>query len=239
MAAKGAGRVAEGASWVRVADPVEAAGAILSEWLDEVDRERGAARLAIPGGSALAAVPIARDALPDPGTWRRLRLTWVDERCVPLASSDSNRGAAERAGLLDDPAPGDVLPLFLDGEEGAQAAARVDVALGDRFGGALDVILLGMGEDGHVASLFPGLPVPPGRRAAHLATSPKPPPERITLTRPLLATASGTLLLAMGEGKRRALERLKAGDRSLPAHALPGLTVVTDLDLEVEGGDAR
>ena len=72
-----------------------------------------------------------------------------------------------------------------------------------------------------------------------LIQGPKPPPERITLTRPVLATARHTVLLATGLCKRSALERLRAGDPSLPAHGLPGLTVVTELDLGPDSGGRR
>ena len=128
-----------------------------------------------------------------------------------------------------------MLPLFLDGEEGERAVARVAAVLSSDFDGALDAILLGMGEDGHVASLFPGRPAPEEAMVAHVTASPKPPPERVTLTRPFLATARHAVLLACGEGKRSALERLGRGDPSLPAHGLRGLTVVTDLALECAG----
>ena len=97
---------------------------------------------------------------------------------------------------------------------------------------ALDLVFLGMGEDGHIASLFPGHTwAAADALAAHVADSPKPPRDRITLTRGLLATATTAILLAVGEGKRAALERLVSGDTSLPAHGLPGLIVVTDLNL--------
>ncbi len=232
--------MASGPAWIRDADPAAAAGALLAECLQRVDRERGAPRLAIPGGSALAALAAARDRLDDLGTcWEHVRLTWVDERCVPEASAESNRGAAAREGLLDDPAPADVLPLFLDGEDGGRAVARVEAELAARFEAGLDVLLLGMGEDGHVASLFPGAPPPAAARVAHVTASPKPPPERITLTRPVLATARHAVLLATGLSKRSALERLRAGDPSLPAHGLPGLTVVTELDLGPDPGGKR
>ncbi len=232
--------MAERALWIRAAEPAAAAGALLAELLEQVERERGAPRLAIPGGSALAAVAALRDRLGDSSDlWTSTKLTWVDERCVPVDSTDSNRGAALRRGLLDDPDPCGVLPLFRDGETGARAVARVDTQLMERFASGLDVVLLGMGEDGHVASLFPGAPTPSGARVAHVTASPKPPPERITLTRAFLATAHHTVLLAAGEAKRCALERLKVGDPSLPAHGLPGLTVVTDLDLEAGAGGGR
>ena len=80
---------------------------------------------------------------------------------------------------------------------------------------------------------------PPAPALPHVTASPKPPPERITLTRAFLGRARHTVLLAAGEGKRSALERLNAGDTSLPAHGLPGLTLVTDLTLEPDAGGKR
>ena len=109
----------------------------------------------------------------------------------------------------------------------------MESALTEIFDGAVDVLLLGMGEDGHVASLFPGWSAPPGARVAFVAASPKPPPRRVTLTRSMLVNARCAILVATGEAKRSALDRLLAGDPALPAQGLPGLTVVTDLDPRV------
>lgn len=216
--------MAEGLRVVRSDDPAIAASELLAL---AISRVPDAPRLAIPGGSAVAALGLARQRLGR--AWARVRLTWVDERCVPLADTESNRGSAYRAGALDAGArPALELPLFRDGETGAQAVARVEAALDRGFGGALDVLLLGMGGDGHVASLFPGRQ-PDAARVAHVTGSPKPPPERITLTRSFLGTAGETVLLATGESKRAALSRLLRGDPTLPAHGLAGLTVVTDL----------
>lgn len=222
--------MAEAPRLVCADDPVEAAGALLADAVRAVDRARGATRLAIPGGSALAALGAAQRRLAD--AWSRVILTWVDERCVPPAHEDSNRGAAYRAGFLGaQRAPARQLPLFLDGERGKDAVSRVESGLTEIFDGAVDVLLLGMGEDGHVASLFPGWSAPPGARVAFVASSPKPPSQRVTLTRPMLVTARCAILVAMGEVKRVALDRLLAGDPTLPAQGIPGLTVVTDLDL--------
>ncbi len=72
------------------------------------------------------------------------------------------------------------------------------------------------------------------RQGGHVATvsdSPKPPAERITLTLPLLSTARTAIALALGEAKREAIQKLAAGEESLPAAALHGLVVVTDLEL--------
>jgi len=232
-------------------DPFAVAGARLAEWLhaiaDEDGRRAGAMiRLAIPGGSALAAVGHALPALRSLAA--RIALTWVDERCVPVADAESNRGEALRRGLYGAPggpapAPARVLPLFEDGESPSSACARVERCYAQDFAGGLDVAVLGLGADGHVASLFPEraaqAPSPDGTTpaVAFVPDAPKAPPRRVTLTRAALASARRVLLVAAGEEKRGALERLLAGDPRLPATGLPGLVVVTDLALA--GGTRR
>jgi 6-phosphogluconolactonase len=218
------------------AKPFERAGDLLAEALEEVLAERGRVRLAIPGGSALETV--RRAQLRIGRSWRRVWLTWVDERCVPVADEGSNRGAAARRGLLttNDGSEGAsgaacVLPLFEDGETPTEAVARVEHAWKQAFGEGLDVVCLGMGADGHVASLFPASrSMPTQGWVAHVADSPKPPPSRITLTRAALATARRIVLVAAGEEKRAAVARLLEGDPALPAHGLRGMVVVTDRD---------
>jgi 6-phosphogluconolactonase len=112
----------------------------------------------------------------------------------------------------------------------------VEDALWRDFSGEVDVLLLGMGADGHVASLFPEHPAleAPGLVAAVL-DSPKPPARRVTLTLRALRSARVAVLLATGEDKRPALERLLQRDARLPAAALDRVTIVTDLKL----GDPR
>jgi len=216
--------------------PLAAAADVLARALLAVLEVRDTARLAVPGGSALPALAGARARLGD--AWQRIRLTWIDERCVPVADVESNRGAAQRLGSLglsededDGPGPHSVLPLYLDGEAPGDAVARVEAGLRVEFEGALDVLLLGMGEDGHIASLFHSRSLPESGLVAHVSDSPKPPPDRITLTPAALATASRAVLPAFGESKRAPLRKLLAGDPTLPAQALKGLVVVTDLDL--------
>jgi 6-phosphogluconolactonase len=185
-------------------------------------------RLAVAGGSVNAAVGYLRRELGE--LWGRLRLTWVDERCVPFDDAQSNRGEAYRVGALDPEAPPAVeLPLFLDGELPAQACERVMGSLAVQFRDELDVLLLGMGEDGHIASLFPGHQlVGSSQLVGSLFDSPKPPAERVTLTLPILRTAGTVIILAAGNGKREAIERLVAGDSKLPATELRGVTIITD-----------
>jgi len=185
----------------------------------------------VAGGSAAGALGGLRRGLPA-DVWGRLLLTWVDERCVPLTHPQSNRGSAYRDGHLDPSSPpGLELPLYFDGETPLEACARVAAALRGEFQGGLDALLLGIGEDGHIASLFPGRPfertgAPP---VFAVPDSPKPPARRITLALSMLATAECPVLVASGAAKRDALARLAQGDPELPASALAGLTVISDL----------
>jgi 6-phosphogluconolactonase len=214
---------------LRAADPAAAAAALLIPLLEAVDRQRGRVRLAVAGGSAAAVLGALRRGLQG-GVWSRLLLTWVDERCVAWADPQSNRGAAYRDGQLDSLEPPALeLPLYLDGETPPEACARVAAALRDPFGGGLDVLLLGMGEDGHIASLFPGRPFERigGPPVFAVPDSPKPPSRRITLALSMLATAERAVLVAAGPGKRAALDRLAQGDPALPASALRELTVIS------------
>lgn len=216
------------------AAPIEVAARRLVDALRALAAARGERelRLAIPGGSALAAVVRAAAELGE--LWRRVALIWVDERCVPVADRDSNRGEALRAGLLggagaSGPRPARAVALFEDGELPEAALARVARCYAAELAGGIDVAVLGMGPDGHVASLFPDRPAPTSGCVAFVPDAPKAPPRRITLTREALATARQTLLVATGEEKRGALERLRTGDPRLAATGLPGLVVFTDL----------
>lgn len=203
--------------------PVETAAQLLVQWL----RASGARRLGVPGGSALQVLLRAVPMLTDEER-RSVRLTFVDERVVPHESPESNFGAALRAGLV--PAQfGAVVPLALDGESAEAACVRSTDQLQRSFSGALDVALLGLGEDGHVASLFPNHPA---LRAGGLVTwlddSPKPPAVRVTLTVPVLAAPNTRrLVFAVGAGKRRAVEQLIAR-APIPPSLLGPVTLVGD-----------
>jgi 6-phosphogluconolactonase len=220
---------AEEQRWERTDEPLELAAEIVAHALLG---SGDAPRLAVAGGSAAAVLGPLRRRL---GTaqWQRLRVTWVDERRVPSDSPDSNRGETYRRGWLGPSAPvGLEVPLWLDRETPEDAVRRVTQTLRDEFEGELDVLLLGMGEDGHIASLFPDHSALDAQGLVALVDdSPKPPAARITLTLPMLSTARHAVLVAAGEGKRQVLRSLRAGDTSLPVARIPYLTVVTDQDL--------
>lgn len=213
-------------------DPIRETARRVVEAIRASDAERGRTRFAVAGGSAAKALAFIVPGL-RPEIWKRVQLTWVDERCVPQDSPDSNRGECYRKGWLarDNP-PGLELPLWLDHDTAAAAMRRVTQVLQDDFQSRLDVTLLGMGEDGHIASLFPGHPARFAKGpVTTIDDSPKPPPHRITFTYEILRTSRAQFLLAMGEGKRAALQRVLSGDPLAPPNALPELTIITDLHL--------
>lgn len=141
------------------------------------------------------------------------RFWLVDERCVPSDHADSN------ARMVREAMGGAVRLVEARGELGPEDAAWLyGRELVEATGGALDVVVLGLGEDGHTASLFPGRPEAAARHAPVIGVrgAPKPPPERISLTLPVIARARHTLLLATGAAKREPLARVLAGDGTLP-----------------------
>lgn len=175
---------------------------------------RGSASLVLTGGTiGVAALEALRDSPARSAVdWRRVDLWWGDERFVPSSDPDRNEGQAERALLssLDlDPArvhrvaPSDG-PYGDDPEAAAEAyAAELEAAA--PHGEAVpefDVLLLGMGPEGHVASIFPESPAAhDDRPALAVRGCPKPPPTRVSLGFPALQAAREVWLLVSGEAK--------------------------------------
>jgi 6-phosphogluconolactonase len=145
--------------------------------------------------------------------WRRVEVWWGDERCVPPDDENSNFGMAKRALLdrLDRP------PLAVHRIEGELGKDEAAYAYEDELGStALDLVLLGMGPDGHVASLFPGKPAldVPDRRAVGTEAGLEPWVDRVTLTLPALRAAGEILFVVTGEAKADAVRRAFAGEAS-------------------------
>lgn len=163
--------------------------------------------------------------------WRRWQVWFGDERCLPAGHPERNcRMAGEvwldRVGLP--PANVHVIPAELGPAPAAAAYAR-ELAAVDAF----DLVLLGLGEDGHTASLFPGRQWGVGAGAADVLPvydAPKPPPERVSLSARRLARARRVLFLVTGAGKRGALAAWRRGE-ALPAAAIrptAGVDVLID-----------
>ena len=169
--------------------------------------ERGRFAIALPGGSvATAFLPRLARARVD---WPRADFFWGDERAVPPDHPDSNYGLSWSLWLRDAALPPARIHRMPADEHDLAAAARAYESL---LPAALDVALLGVGPDGHVCSLFPGHPLlqEETRLVAPITDSPKPPPQRLTLTLPALAAAHLLVVAAFGAAKaavmREALE---------------------------------
>ena len=158
--------------------------------------------------------------------WSRVDYWWGDERFVPRDSPDRNARTARDA-FLDpvgvDPARVHEIGTSDDFATVADAAEGYGRELRTHGSGAFDVVMLGVGPDGHVASLFPGHPVLDVEDAIAVAVtdSPKPPPERVTLTFPALNRTRATWLVVSGTEKADAVARALAGG-DVPAARVGG-----------------
>jgi 6-phosphogluconolactonase len=155
--------------------------------------------------------------------WDRVRVAMGDERCLPPTDPQSNWGQAAAA-LLDHVPISEQHRLRLRAEIGAEEAAiEYEAVLRHLPPAALDiprleVLWLGVGPDGHCLSLFPGHPEIEitDRLVVPVHDSPKPPPDRVSLTLTALAGVERLLVLASGEEKAEAIARARAGDQRLP-----------------------
>ncbi len=205
--------------------------------LVDVQSAKGSASLVLTGGTVgiatLAAIrdTPARDAV----DWRRLDIWWGDERFLPTGDPERNETGARQA-LLDhvevDPERVHVMlgpDSGLSAEESADAYAIElrKAARPEDHGPApsFDVMLLGMGPDAHVASLFPGMPsLYDTRSVVAVQGAPKPPPTRISLTLPVIQGAREVWVVAAGEGKSGAvrLALSESGHVQVPAAGARG-----------------
>jgi len=183
-------------------------------------RERRRFTVALSGGSTpaalfrLLAAPPLREALP----WDRTQVFWGDERCVPPEDPASNYGTAHALFLSRVPIPPQNVHRMRGEEDPERAAAAYEAELRAAFGltggegPRFDLILLGLGEDGHTASLFPGSPAL--RETDRLVAAPfveRLSAYRLTLTLPVLNAAREVLVLVAGGVKAAALREVLQG----------------------------
>jgi 6-phosphogluconolactonase len=215
----------------------KAVAARLVTRLVDVQSARGGAHIVLTGGGVGTAVLAEVAATPahDAVDWDHLDIWWGDERYLPSGHEERNETGA-RAALLDrvhvDDKRVHPMPSTDQGETPEEAAERYAAELRaathpDDHGEvpSFDVLMLGLGPDGHVASLFPGMPALYERRpVVAVRGAPKPPPTRLSLTLPAIRTAREVWIIAAGESKAKAarLALSDAGPVQVPAAGARG-----------------
>jgi 6-phosphogluconolactonase len=189
-------------------------------------RQGSTVHMSLAGGTTPRAAYERLATLVD--NWDGVELWLGDERLVPPDDPESNYRLVAETLLQGTGATAHAVPTGGSAEEAASAYAgeiRRRVPAGPDGVPAFDLALLGLGEDGHVASLFPHAPALDARGETCVAVhdAPKPPPDRVSLTLEVLRTARSALVLAVGEGKARAVEAALSGpDPGVPASLLAG-----------------
>jgi 6-phosphogluconolactonase len=206
--------------------------------LESAREERGVAHLALSGGSTpTRTYELLAKQLE---SWERIDVWFADERCVEPEDEESNYLLAKQTLLGRASGLEEQRVHRMEGELGPEQGAerytrelREHAPLEDELP-MLDVIVLGIGPDGHIASLFPSaktLDAPPDELCFGVHDSPKPPPERITLTLAVLRAARRCVLLATGAGKADAVDAMLAEpSKHVPASLLRRgrLSVIVD-----------
>ena len=177
--------------------------------------ERGAFRIVLAGGTTPEASYRALAA--SESDWANWHVYIGDERCLPTDDAERNSVMAARS-LTSHVAIPDEQVYLIPAEQGAETAAQ---AYANIIGAALpfDMVLLGMGEDGHTASLFPGHEHNEDEITHAVHNAPKPPSDRVSLSAATLANTRELLMLITGAGKQDPLSRWRAGE------ALPIATI--------------
>jgi 6-phosphogluconolactonase len=213
----------------------EAANRFISIVADAIERRR-VARVALSGGGTpkrvypLLLEPSRRDAI----DWSAVEFFWGDERAVPPDHPESNFGVAY--GMLISQLPGvrndRVHRMAAESPDLDAAALAYETELRLAFGArgseppAFDLIWLGMGPDGHTASLFPGsAALEEADRWVVANLAPERNEWRMTMTFPVLKAAAETIFVVTGEDKADALARVRSGDPDLPASRVSGPAV--------------
>jgi 6-phosphogluconolactonase len=229
----------------------QAAASLVVEQANRAVAARGRFSVALSGGTTprrayelLAAPPFKNQA-----PWHCMHIFWGDERCVPLDDPRSNALMAKEAWLDHVPIPPNQIHLMDCARDPAETAKRYEAYLRQFFAGRaprLDLVLLGLGDNGHTASLFPGTPVlqETERWVAEVYEAEQK-LYRVTLTAPLINQAALVAFLVAGKTKAEILKEILQGPRDperLPAQLIEPqggeLLWLTDLQAAAQVADA-
>ena len=199
-----------------------AAADSISEAAADAISQRGVFSLVLAGGST----PLAcyRELSRRDLDWDRWQLFYGDERCLAADDAERNHRMVMGSGLTANIDQHFIIPAELGPELGAAAYQRT---IADRF--PFDLVLLGMGEDGHTASLFPNLEWQVSNREQRVIAvegAPKPPPERISMSPVALQDCRRMMVLVTGQGKRAAIRQWQQGV-SLPVASVASIPQAT------------
>ena len=208
----------------------DATAARLGVTISDVIALRGVAHVVLTGGTVGIGLLASLASSPLVGLidWTSVHVWWGDERFVGARDAERNEGQAQAALLGAVPLPEENIHRMGSTDDFAtveEAAATYAAKVAAHGTPAWDVVMLGVGPDGHVASLFPGHPVyAAGSPAEAVAVhdSPKPPPVRISLSLTSINRAREVWIVAAGEAKSEAVSRGLAGDATLPVAAVAG-----------------
>ncbi len=184
---------------------------------DAID-QKGFFTVALTGGSSPEGLYklLSEDQYKNQIDWTKVLVFWGDERWVPLDNELSNAKMSQETLLQNVPVlPSNVFPMYADGVKPEDFASTYNTLLHEKLGddGIMDFILLGMGSDGHTASLFPGTAVLEEKEkwvAAYYLDAQQ--MYRITLTAPFLNKAKKIIVLTFGDAKADALKEVLEGD---------------------------
>ena len=200
----------------------------VAEWMTAAAlAAAGPFRVSLSGGSTPKTLYelLASDAFRGRFPWKRVSWYWGDERFVPCDHPESNYRMTREAMLTKVPAPPEnIHPVPTDGTAD-EAASRYERTLQATYGAAVldagrplfDITLLGLGPDGHTASLLPGEPVLEERRRWVEAVSHGRPEARITMTYPVIESSRHVAFLVAGMEKAAILGAIRAGGSEVPA----------------------
>jgi len=220
-------------SYRSTSDLTQAVVANLTAFAADCIKQRGAFHIVLAGGGTPRMIYQALRHITT--IWSAWHIYYGDERCLPAGAAGRNDTMAQQTWLNHVSIPVrqiHPIPAELGNHEGAKAYARILQDI-DTF----DLVLLGLGEDGHTASLFPGHVLGDEDDAPAVlavADAPKPPPDRISLSAHRLSQARQVWFLVTGEGKRWAIDNWQ-DENKIPALAirpLHGVDIYTDLELE-------
>ena len=197
--------------WHIRSDPDAVAAEVATQILSIAQRaivERSQFKLVLAGGGTPVKVyELLRESASD---WSKWNIYLGDERCLPIGGDQRNSEVISRAWLAHSEIPDNQIHWIAAERGNIQAASDYAMTIADAF--PFDLVLLGMGEDGHTASLFPGDSYPDDELVVPVSEAPKPPADRVTMNYTTLENTRQLMMLITGSGKQEALSQWQSGE---------------------------